>query len=328
MLNLTDMLSSHPVTFTPNLTLVFTPERSDVNALRKQLEDSPRSTLNVQKKVKSSSVGKADGSTEVTLTYVSLVVVEEEQDADVLDKINANPCKCQIGGTCICSELPAGKGCGSSRSKRGSSASVSRASSTTLTPSPALAPAILPGFAGYPRPINIGSTNNPSSPLTSSHPAALQGNLRPLLPQLAPAFPYPVAPPFFQTQPGGNLGGHDPEAVQALFALQNGGTSSPIFSTTTPQTAVASRRPAGCCGTARVLIRVRHAGVDPRGVQTSVDVAAPALEQLRRELEAVAEELQRPSTVFRAADADARLGYGSSHNRFRVVADPGNSKRL
>ncbi|KAJ3181486.1 hypothetical protein HDU87_001095 [Geranomyces variabilis] len=220
------------VFFDPNIVLAFTPEKSDVDGLRKQLEDSPRSFLSVSKKAKPGK-GGGDTATQVEITYVKTEVVEETISVD-MQKILANPCRCQYGGTCVCSELPPAKPCGS-KSMRSASATPPTGASPTA--SPAIAPALLSSLvAGFPRPIDLGLENFNIPPLPTGPQAFFNGSPYQTLPGQQPLLPMPPAygslPPQMQqlyspapqAQPNlADTRGHDPAVLQALIALQQSG---------------------------------------------------------------------------------------------------------
>ncbi|KAI8915144.1 hypothetical protein DFJ77DRAFT_548382 [Powellomyces hirtus] len=245
------------VCFRPNLVLAFTPERGNVDALKKQLEENPQSKLLVQRKAKA---GKgADAISEIEIHYVKTVIVEETAGVD-MQKLMANPCKCQFGGTCICSDLPPSKGCGSGRSKRGSTVSTVGTASPSM--GPAITPAMLSTLAALPRPIDLGFSNRgvpanngqlPIFPSTTGsklagHPAILP------MPSSAPSYAqlasmaaamqgnqggYPFQPQPMATTNITDTRGHDPELLQALFALQRGGV---------PPQPAANTATSSCCG--------------------------------------------------------------------------------
>ncbi|KAJ3171253.1 hypothetical protein HDU88_008291 [Geranomyces variabilis] len=220
------------VFFEPNIVLVFTPEKSDVHGLRKLLEESPRTFLSVSKKAKPGK-GGADTATQVEITYVKTEVVEETISVD-MQRILANPCRCQYGGSCVCSELPPAKPCGS-KSKRSASATPPAGASPTA--SPAIAPALLSSLvAGFPRPIDLGLANFNIPPLPTGPQAFYNASTYQTLPGQQPILPMPSAygslPPQMQQpytqapQAQSNLAdtrGHDPAVLQALIALQQSG---------------------------------------------------------------------------------------------------------
>ncbi|KAJ3163571.1 hypothetical protein HDU86_000152 [Geranomyces michiganensis] len=221
------------VHFNPNIMLVFTPEKMSVDGLRKELEDSPQTFLTVAKKAKP---GKGpDTASQVEITYLKTEVIEETISVD-MQRILANPCRCQYGGSCICSDLPPAKPCGS-KSKRGSSLTPSGGS---LSASPAIAPAMLSNLAGFPRPIDLGLANFNIPPLPTgaqgflnASPYANSPGHQPILP-MPPGvgtLPAPQAGSFQpytsaqQQQPNSlaDTRGHDPAVLQALIALQQSG---------------------------------------------------------------------------------------------------------
>ncbi|KNC97051.1 uncharacterized protein SPPG_07448 [Spizellomyces punctatus DAOM BR117] len=241
------------VHFDPNVILVFTPERSNVDALRKQLEDTPKSTLLIRRKAKGGKGTGGEGSEAdaLEISYTHVDVIEESVNLD-LKKMMENPCTCQFGGTCICSELPPSKSCGSVKAKKFT------ASNSAQRPGLASS-ALLANIAAYPRPIEIGPPPTsspfpyaagiaiPALPPMMGHqpilPMPHPGQLGPLVPPIGGAstavmnqrvptllpsgLSMPTNPSFAgamkSNQQFTDTGGHDPELLSALFALQQGG---------------------------------------------------------------------------------------------------------
>ncbi|TPX63783.1 hypothetical protein SpCBS45565_g06368 [Spizellomyces sp. 'palustris'] len=272
------------VHFNPNVILVFTPERSNVDALRKQLEDTPKSTLLIRRKAKGSKgtggEGSESGALEISFTQVD--VIEESVNLD-LKKMMENPCTCQFGGTCICSELAPSKSCGSVKAKKFT------ASNSAQRPGLASS-ALLANIAAYPRPIEIGPPPTASpfpyaagiaipalppmmghqpilpmpqagqigslgAPVVGASTAVMNQRVPALLPrglsmQTNSSFAGAMKP----NQQFTDTGGHDPELLSALFALQQGGSVNqgmplqPISDNSLNSPMLETQSSSSCCG--------------------------------------------------------------------------------
>ncbi|KAI9017064.1 hypothetical protein BC832DRAFT_588343 [Gaertneriomyces semiglobifer] len=120
-------------TFEPStVRLVFTPDKNNVAGIQKLLEEQPQSSLVISKKAKIARDALSESgndspltpnldpsATLLTITYTGLKVIEESYGLDY-EKMISNPCKCQFGGSCVCSEIAAQSA--SKRSRQNSSA--------------------------------------------------------------------------------------------------------------------------------------------------------------------------------------------------------------